>query len=94
MSRSPEERAQHDAGVNFRNYLLLHPAWWMTAPNRDEAREQLHTIKTAKAGLKYAKAKRVVEEIDDLTRQFAALSLNDHKVMNVVRNRSIFRTDR
>ena len=52
------------------------------------------TIKTAKAGLKYAKAKRYVEEIDDLTRQFAALSLNDHKVMNVVQHRSIFRTDR
>ncbi len=91
MSRSPEERAQKDAGVNFRNYLLLHPINFMQA---NESREQLYTIKTAKAGLKYATAKRDVEEIDDLTRQFAALSLNDHKVMNVVRNRSIFRADR
>ncbi len=92
MPRSPEEQAQKDAGVNFRNYLLLHPADFMSPPN--EAREQLHTIKTAKAGLKYAKAKRDVEEIDDLTRQFAALSLNDGSVMAAVRNRSIFRTDR
>ena len=51
-------------------------------------------VRLAQAGQRHAEERQHRESVEDLTRRFAALTLNDHNVMNVVRNRSIFRTDR
>ena len=73
---------------------MIHPATSRTGARPTSPREQLETIKFAKSGLRYAKALRDKQEIDDLTTKFAQLSLHDHSVMNVVSHRSIFHTDR
>ena len=52
------------------------------------------TIRLAQSARKHTQERQHRESVEDLTRRFAALTLNDHNVMNVVRNRSIFRTDR
>ncbi len=48
----------------------------------------------AQAGQTHAQERELRESVDGLTRRFAALTLNDHNVMNIVRHRRIFRTDR
>ena len=52
------------------------------------------TVRFAEAGLRHEAERQHRASVEDLTRRFAALSLNDGSVMAVVRNRSIFRTDR
>ena len=52
------------------------------------------TVRFAEAGLRHIPERQHRENVEDLTRRFAALSLNDGSVMTVVRNISIFRTDR
>ena len=52
------------------------------------------TVRFAEAGLRHEAERQHRESVEDLTRRFAALSLNDGSVMAVVRNISIFRTDR
>ncbi len=56
--------------------------------------DHFHAVQLARAGQRHIHERQHRENVEDLTRRFAALSLNDGSVMAVVRNRSIFRTDR
>ena len=88
----PEEQELFSRQTDFETKLRMHPAARGTSQPTDP-KEQLWNVRVAKAGLKFAQAKRSRDEIDDLTSKFRRLSVNDQNVMNVVR-RSIFRTDR
>ena len=89
----PEEQELFSRQTDFETKLRMHPAARGTSDPKDPG-EQLWNVRVAKAGLKFAKAKRSRDEIDDLTSKFRRLSVNDQNVMNVVRRHSIFRTDR
>ena len=90
---SPEEQELFSRQTDFETKLEMHPAARGTSQPTDP-KEQLWNVRVAKAGLKFAQAKRSRDEIDDLTSKFSRLSLNDQNVMNVVRRRSFFHTDR
>ena len=76
--RSAVYRNVHHRCIEFAFNAAFHPA-------RDDAvdpREQFHTIQLAKSGLAYAKARRE-QDIENLTNQFARLSINDVSVTDV-----------
>ena len=81
---SPEEQQLFSRQNNFETRLHMHPAYVGTSQPTNPT-EQLETIRLARSGLNFAKAKRDKKEIDDLTLKFSRLSLNDRNVMNVVR---------
>ena len=90
----PEEQELFTRQRDFETKLELHPAArGRGTSDPTDPGEQLWNVRVAKTGLKFVKAKRSRDEMDDLTSKFRRLSVNDQNVMNVVR-RSIFRTDR
>ena len=89
---TPEERELYTRQTDLESKLRFHPA--ARGIPRPRAVEELDTIRVAKAGLKFADAKRKKEAIDELTSKFSRLSISDQTVMNAVRRRSIFHTDR
>ena len=76
--RSAVDRNVHHRGIEFAFNATVHPA-------RDgavDSTEQFQTIQLAKSGLAYAKARRE-QDIENLTNQFARLSINDVSVTDV-----------
>ena len=67
--RSAVDRNVHHRGIEF-------------AFNAVDPKEQFHTIQLAKSGLTYAKARRE-QDMENLTNQFARLSINDVSVTDV-----------
>ena len=52
--------------------------------------DHYRVVQMARARQRHEPERQHRESVEDLARRFAALSLNDQTVMNVVRNRSLF----
>ena len=76
--RTAVDRNVHHRGIEFAFNALYHPANY----NAVDPKEHFHTVQLAKSGLAYAKARRE-QDMENLTNQFARLSINDVSVTDV-----------
>ena len=77
-ARTSEDRDVHHKGIDFAFRTAYHPA----AYDGTNVLEQFWTIQLAKSGLAYSKA-RHERDIENLTRQFSRLSIQDADTSNV-----------
>ena len=96
MDRPEVSARESNAGHEMmaRAYRVDMNQLYMPSQRNIGTADHYQTMRFAPAGLRHIPERQHRESVEDLTRRFAALSLNDGSVMAVVRNRSIFRTDR
>ena len=78
--RSAVDRHVHHRGIEFAFNAVFHTA--VDNPKPTDPKQHLETIRLAESGLAYAKA-RHEQDMENLTNQFARLSINDVSVTDV-----------